>query len=148
MTRLTDGGKLRGSMVGVNCRLIIRLVASIANHWSILETRTLVAERTTRRQVSSCQRELGQCVVKARPPLKCVSFVALGTVSRKACSCVVRIRRLFVIDTMAPNARDRLAGILIERPGCMTILAIERSMPSEERKPCQLVTLNHVSDLP
>jgi hypothetical protein len=49
---------------------------------------------------------------------------------------------------MTPNARDRCANILIERLGRMTILAGERGMPSEERESCQLVTLNHVSDLP
>jgi len=40
------------------------------------------------------------------------------------------------------------AGVLVVRSTGMTILAIQRSVHAEERKPRRLVALDHVGDFP
>jgi hypothetical protein len=61
---------------------------------------------------------------------------------------MIRVPGVVEIRFVAAVACCRRTGKLIVGSSGVAILAIERGVPAEKRKPCRLVTLNHVGNFP
>jgi hypothetical protein len=115
---------------------------------SILERSVHVARRTWRRHMCSRECERGRIVVEPRPPRRSGNGMTLFAVGPKAGSGVVGIPGVLKIRIVAADTRDRCSLVRMLRCVLVTVEALQRRVPAQEREPRALVPLDHVAHSP
>jgi hypothetical protein len=138
-TRCVAWGRRRGEL---------RLVAVITRSGHRGELALRMTGKTRDGFMRARQRKRCHRMVKAGIPGERSDGMAVRAHRRESGRSMAWIGRIVVVQTVATDARGRNSKILTVRCTSMTILAVERRVFSDKRKPRCLVSLHHVWNFP
>ena len=148
MTRHALLRKLPSEVVRILYRIKIRCMACVAVLWSRFECVIRMAQDALGGTVRPRQRKGRLLVVEAASPRCGVNLMTLHAIRREARLGMIRILRVQIIGSMAPDACRRRPRVLLERALAVTRLAGNGDVLSDQREPCLLMALDHIGYLP